>query len=141
MVNRRGPREDSPEANEMLLAFGKTLRAARKKSGLTQAEVAEAAGLVQSYVFEIETRGANITLKTLYAIAATLRVSMKDLIPDNEFGSVNPGTVANLAAALIDVKAALEDRNKQEAKIVSHLDRISALSRLLEILVEERSPR
>jgi transcriptional regulator with XRE-family HTH domain len=125
----------------MLLAFGKTLRAARKKSGLTQAEVAEAAGLVQSYVFEIETRGANITLKTLYAIAATLRVSMKDLIPDNEFGSVNPGTVANLAAALIDVKAALEDRNKQEAKIVSHLDRISALSRLLEILVEERSPR
>src|SRR3984893_8027914 len=49
--------------------FGKKLRAARIRAGLTHAEVAEQAGLTQQYVSVVEGGRQNITLSTMIALA------------------------------------------------------------------------
>jgi transcriptional regulator with XRE-family HTH domain len=77
-----------------LVSFGTKVRLARRKSGLTQRELGEAAGLAQSYIFEIETMGANVSLEGLARLASCLRVSIKDLIPDNEFDTVTPSNLS-----------------------------------------------
>lgn len=60
---------------------GARIRAARQALKMTQAEVAERAGIDSSFYGQIE-RGANVpSLKTLFAIAETLRVEPADLLP------------------------------------------------------------
>ena len=61
--------------------IGAGIRTVRKALKLTQAEVAERAGIDASFFGQIE-RGANIpSLRTLYAVAAVLRVEPADLLP------------------------------------------------------------
>jgi transcriptional regulator with XRE-family HTH domain len=90
------------EIDQLLLTFGNRVREARKKASLTQAQLGAAAGLSQAYIFEVETKGANMTLKAMAAIAAGCKVSLKDLIPDNEFESVTPVSVLALIAELAE---------------------------------------
>jgi len=49
--------------------FGKNCEPARIRAGLTQAEVAEQAGLTQQYVSVVEGGRQNITLSTMIALA------------------------------------------------------------------------
>jgi transcriptional regulator with XRE-family HTH domain len=101
------------EGDPFLLEFGSRVREARKKAGLTQAQLGTAAGLTQSYIFEVEKKGANMTLKAMAAIADACKVSLKDLIPDNDFESVTPVSVlaliSELAEALLAHQKAFAD--------------------------------
>ena len=49
--------------------FGKNLRAARIRTGLTQAEVAKRTGLTQQYVSVVEAGRQNLTLSTMTTLA------------------------------------------------------------------------
>jgi transcriptional regulator with XRE-family HTH domain len=61
--------------------IGARIRAIRSAARLTQAEVAEKAGLDASFFGQLE-RGANVpSLRSLYAIAAALLVEPADLLP------------------------------------------------------------
>lgn len=61
--------------------IGERIRALRSATRLTQAEVAEKAGLDASFFGQLE-RGANVpSLRSLYAIAAALSVEPADLLP------------------------------------------------------------
>jgi DNA-binding XRE family transcriptional regulator/PHD/YefM family antitoxin component YafN of YafNO toxin-antitoxin module len=54
----------------------------RKWRGLTQGQLAEAAGISQGYLSEIETGKKVGDVRTLRAIAAALNISLNDVTPD-----------------------------------------------------------
>jgi transcriptional regulator with XRE-family HTH domain len=107
---RRSRHPDSPEDQRrkaLLAAFGRKVREARRKAGLTQAQLGQGAGLAQSYIFEIESVGANITLEALANLASCLKVSMKDLVPENEFETLTPASISELCSTLDRVAESL----------------------------------
>lgn len=92
--------EDEARREELFIAFGAKLRVARRKAGLTQKELADATGISQSYIFEMETMGTNISLEGLAKVATSLKISIKDLIPENEFEPGYPSSIAALCSIL-----------------------------------------
>lgn len=63
------PKSEEPVPDDLRIAFGKNLRAARIKAGLTQAQVAERTGHTQQYVSLVEAGHQNITVNTMTALA------------------------------------------------------------------------
>ncbi len=62
-------------------AIGRRMRSVRQSLGMTQAELAEAAGIDPSFYGQIE-RGTNVpSLKTFLSVAAALGVDPADLLP------------------------------------------------------------
>jgi DNA-binding XRE family transcriptional regulator len=61
--------------------FGGKIRVLRERAGLTQAQLAEKAGLQQSHVSRLECAEYSPTHKTLTKIAAALGVTVRDLDP------------------------------------------------------------
>lgn len=71
----------------LLGEIGKRIRSLRLSRKMTQARVAEGAGIEASFYGQVE-RGRNTpSLKTLAAIARTLKVAPADLLPDRREGS------------------------------------------------------
>jgi transcriptional regulator with XRE-family HTH domain len=60
--------------------FGANLKAARLKQGLTQAQLAERAGLLQQYVSLVETGKQNVTLTTAQALATVVQQNVSTLL-------------------------------------------------------------
>jgi transcriptional regulator with XRE-family HTH domain len=60
--------------------FGKNLRDARIKAGLTQGQVAERTSLTQQYVSLVETGHQNITLGTMTALARVVGQDVTTLL-------------------------------------------------------------
>ncbi|MBK1732775.1 helix-turn-helix domain-containing protein [Thiococcus pfennigii] len=56
------------------------IHALRRQRGLTQIQLAEAAGIAQTYVGQIERDGRNVTLDVLEAIAVALGVAASELV-------------------------------------------------------------
>lgn len=61
-------------------AIGNKLLAIRKRSGLTQAEVAEAAGLSDRAYADIERGYVNMRIETLLRICKTLHITPNDIL-------------------------------------------------------------
>jgi len=59
---------------DQLVQFGKTVRKFRKEKGISQEELADAAGLDRSYVGGIERGERNVSLLNIIKIAAGLRI-------------------------------------------------------------------
>jgi len=59
--------------------IGRTLKQARLDKKLTQAQVAEMAGIKTGNLSKIENGKRNITLQTLLRIALAMKVSLKDI--------------------------------------------------------------
>ena len=57
-----------------LRAVGSRLRARRAATGQSQEQLAKAAGISRPYLSEIEQGRTNITLDTLYTLAACLNI-------------------------------------------------------------------
>ncbi|MDE2143017.1 MAG: helix-turn-helix transcriptional regulator [Elusimicrobia bacterium] len=81
--------------------IGARVRSLRKALKLTQAEVAERIGIDPSFYGQIE-RGANVpSLRTLFAIAAALKVEPSDLLPKSgEAAGADPLMTKSLGALL-----------------------------------------
>ncbi len=60
--------------------LGEKLRKAREKAGLTQAELAEKAGLNGSYYAEIERGEVNPSVDKLHDIAQVLKLKTFDIL-------------------------------------------------------------
>lgn len=130
---RRSRRSDSPEdqhRRELLAAFGKKVREARRKAGLTQVQLGQGAGLAQSYIFEIETMGANVTLEALANLASCLKVSMKDLVPENEFETLTPASISELCSTLDRVAESLTQASELLSQVRSFTELRDRLERL-----------
>lgn len=61
-------------------ALAEAIRHYRKKAKMTQARLAEKAGLNPKYIGEVERMKKNIKLDTLVRIARALNVPMRDLV-------------------------------------------------------------
>jgi len=136
---RRQKARGTPEntEDELLKAFGRKVREARDRTGLTRAQLGDATGLAPSYIFEIENEGANVTLKTLAKLAESLKLGPRDLLPESEQDALTSSAVAELIAALDRAADVLSQRQSQEAELISRLDRLTQLRAALERLAAE----
>jgi transcriptional regulator with XRE-family HTH domain len=138
MARRQKARETAKSTeDELLKAFGRKVREARKRAGLTRAQLGDATGLAPSYLFEIENEGANVTLKTLAKLAESLNLGPRDLLPESEQDALTGSAVAELIAALDRAADVLSQRQSQEAELISRLDRLTHFRTTLERLAAE----
>src|SRR4051794_8676689 len=89
-MSRRGKTnqdETPPEKDSMLVAVGTKISKARRKLGLSQAQLAEMSGTQVSTVFSAENGAQNLSLKTLQKLAEALKVDMRDLLPGGPLSS------------------------------------------------------
>lgn len=77
---------------------GNRIRAQRKAAGLTQAELAEAVGLSQGQVSNLENGDRTISLEWLRRIARALGCAVADLLDDAD----NPDRLAGDERAIIE---------------------------------------
>jgi transcriptional regulator with XRE-family HTH domain len=61
-------------------AFGRAVREYRAKAGLSQEELAHRSGLHRTYVGSVERGERNISLKNIFALAASLATSPAQLL-------------------------------------------------------------
>ena len=71
---------DSPPTAAAVVILGANVRLARQRAGLTQAELAQRAGLGQPAISLIEASQANPTVQTLQQLADALRRPLADLL-------------------------------------------------------------
>lgn len=69
-----------PSRNEIVARFGANLKVARQKMGLTQAQLAEAAGLLQQYISLVESGKQNVTIATANDLANVVNCDVRDLL-------------------------------------------------------------
>lgn len=68
----------------LLKNFGELLRERRKKSGLSQEELALACGLDRTYISGLERGKRNPTLKVLALLAFSLKITVAELLTAQE---------------------------------------------------------
>ncbi|GAA3817025.1 hypothetical protein CSO01_36660 [Cellulomonas soli] len=73
------------------LAFGASLRLIRANAGLTQEELAHAAGLDRTYIGSVENGRRNLSLKAMWQLADALQVSPRAFFPVKETENFTPG--------------------------------------------------
>jgi transcriptional regulator with XRE-family HTH domain len=69
-------------AHPALRKVGERIRRVRGERGLSQEALADSARLDRSYMSGIERGVRNVTLLKLFAVAKALKVSARDLLPD-----------------------------------------------------------
>lgn len=80
-------------AHHTVVAVGSNLRRLRRQARLTQAALAEAAGIAQTYVGQIERAKKNVTLEVLGRLATALGVAPAELlrpVPMDRVGRPEP---------------------------------------------------
>lgn len=65
--------------SDVLVKFGQRVREERLKLGLSQEQLAAAAGLHRTYIGMIERAEKNLTLENIAKIAAALGLPIRDL--------------------------------------------------------------
>jgi transcriptional regulator with XRE-family HTH domain len=68
------------EADALLIAIGSKVAALRKRRGLTQEQLAEHLDVSPGYLRRIERGSENLTLRSLGKLAASLDLSISDLL-------------------------------------------------------------
>lgn len=68
------------EKDGELVEFGARLRALRDRAGLTQEQLAHAAGLHWTYVGQVERGERNLTYKSILRLAEGLAVDPRELL-------------------------------------------------------------
>ena len=76
MVERNAPSGTAGDGSELRAHFGKTVQQARQRAGLTQAGLADLAGLTQQYIARIEAGQINPTLATMVAVARVFQLDV-----------------------------------------------------------------
>ena len=80
--------------------IGQRIKEIRMRAGLSQSKAAEAIGVAQSHMSNIETGTTHVSLTTIVAIANALPVTVDDLLCDNVVHCKEP--FQNEMAALLN---------------------------------------
>jgi len=73
-------RTDQRDQDDIVATFGANLKAARLKMRLTQAQLAEATGLLQQYISLVESGRQNVTLTTAQVLATAVNRDVRVLL-------------------------------------------------------------
>lgn len=71
-----------------LVTIGNKLLAIRKRMGMTQAEVAEAAGLSDRTYADIERGSVNMRIETILRICAVLHITPDEILTTEDSGTI-----------------------------------------------------
>jgi len=116
------PEEDGGlEQDVFVRAVGNRIREIRKEQGLTQNQLAAKADLRQSYVFEIESGGSNLTLKMLNRVARALHVSPRDLLPSDQSATLSEQDLGMVRAICDRIVALLQQRAAEDETLLKQL--------------------
>ena len=66
--------------NEILVALGRRIRVLRNGQGLSQAQLADSAGMSSRYLSEVEAGKRNISIERLEMLANRLSVTLTELL-------------------------------------------------------------
>jgi transcriptional regulator with XRE-family HTH domain len=124
----RTPGDFDHQYEQLLSTVGARIREARLKAGLTQAELGARADLKQSYIFELESGTANITLRTLARMADVLEIDARDFLPESRSSPLSLPRIERLHAALI----AVEKHQSEAAELATELRGLADLRLALE---------
>lgn len=69
---------------KLLKTIGRVIRSLRRRRGLSQDELAEAAKLSRNYISDIERGTRNPSLLAVVALSRALRVPLRDILADVE---------------------------------------------------------
>lgn len=94
--------------NSLIKLLGERIRTIRKAQGLSQDELADASGVNQKYVSEIERAQVNASISIYDAIAKGLGLSLSELTEGLEYGSSSDEFLAVFRRA-----ATLDDRERK----------------------------
>jgi two-component system response regulator len=94
--------------SEIISQFGAAVRRLRHDMDISQAKLAERAGLHQTYIAGIECGGRNVTLKNINKLACALQVSTATLLMANDA----PGRPS--ADAYVDILMVEDNRDDEE---------------------------
>ncbi len=73
VIGKRGtPRREEYETNVKWAILGDTIRAARKKRKLTQAQLGERVGVKKAQISRLENNAGNVTVRTLLRVFRAL---------------------------------------------------------------------
>lgn len=98
--------------NKILWIFGGQVKEERKKNGVTQAELAAAAGVSADTIKRIES-GKGVRLDVAYQIAVALRVPIQSLLPPQE---VSEDELIRCIEAAQETLQLLLDKHKENYK-------------------------
>ena len=76
--------EDKQASAEMQAAFGRNVKAARQKAGLTQTDLAERSGISRVDISRIEGGQINVTLRTMRKLAAAFDVRVSEMLNQDD---------------------------------------------------------
>ena len=113
--------DDSSEQDVFVRAVGSRIREIRKAQALTQKQLAEKADLRQSYVFEIESGGSNLTLKMLDRVARAFQVSPRDLLPSDQTAALSENDMLPVRGICDRVATLLRARAVEDEALLKEL--------------------
>jgi transcriptional regulator with XRE-family HTH domain len=70
--------------DERLIGFGKRVRALRERTGLSQEQLAEKAGIHRTYLGGVERGERNLGLKNVFRIAEALGIAVAELFAEEK---------------------------------------------------------
>lgn len=92
-------------------ALAKGLKTLRKRHGLSQAQLAEGAGLHAQYISQVERRARQPTLDTIDKISVALNVTAAELLAIGETGQRKAAKLSDRIEALLSTWT-LKDQDK-----------------------------
>lgn len=130
LVNGNGltPSGHTPAHAPLRHRLGEIVALQRRRRGLTQAELADAAGLSLKYLGEVERGEANVTIDVLERVANALGWD-----PNSLFAIEPPPIDERLRNDFIgEVNTLREAVDRQIAQLLQKLDAVSTTSRMLQ---------
>jgi transcriptional regulator with XRE-family HTH domain len=120
----RTPKSTSESIEQLLMTVATRLKDARLRLKLTQKQVADQAELQQSYIYEIEAGGTNLTLRTLAKLAEVLKLDIRTLFPASDGLAPSAGTDEALHMFLRDCQKQDAERHQRQAELLGGLETI-----------------
>ena len=77
-------RKTTPEQETIRRSLGEALKEYRQRCGMTQAEVAEAAGLADRTYADIERGSVNMRIETILRICSVLHITPNEILTDEQ---------------------------------------------------------
>jgi transcriptional regulator with XRE-family HTH domain len=114
------------DSDDIVKQVAQRLQDARVRAGLSQTELAERAGVKQTYIYELEYGNTNLTIKTLEKMAKALNVDIRDLFPGPPLAVPTGGDLIHLHSVLdalvTTIQSHLADEHRKTADEKRRLD-------------------
>jgi CheY-like chemotaxis protein/predicted XRE-type DNA-binding protein len=99
--------------------FGSSVKAWRKRLGISQEELAERADLHRTYVSDVERGARNLSLESITRMAHALAIPVADLFPpESAGGQPAPGKAPGMGQELVDIL--LVEDNSDDVELTLH---------------------